>query len=57
MLKEQGGKCAECGEPKTLEQAQGHHSNTRHADGGRTDETNGKAVCEDCHPKLHSRSE
>jgi RHS repeat-associated protein len=53
MLKKQGGTCAECGETKKLEEVQGHHKDTRHADGGKTDEKNGAAVCKDCHIILH----
>jgi 5-methylcytosine-specific restriction endonuclease McrA len=52
MLENQDGKCAECGEEKDLDQVQGHHI-MRHADGGKTNEANGAAVCKDCHIKLH----
>ena len=52
LLEKQDGKCAGCGEKKKVEQVQGHHK-VRHADGGRTNQSNGAAVCETCHKEAH----
>jgi hypothetical protein len=52
-LDEQGGKCANCGQKTTIDDAKGHHID-RHADGGKTDSTNQAVVCTDCHKDLHS---
>lgn len=52
-LDEQNGNCAQCGDPKKLEEVAGHHVK-RHADGGKTVPTNNAAVCKDCHTELHS---
>ena len=51
-LDDQGGKCAQCGEPKTVDETNGHHVD-RHADGGKTDDKNHAELCKDCHDKLH----
>jgi len=51
-LDEQGGNCANCGEPKTVDDTVGHHDK-RHADGFPTDDKNHKQVCKDCHNDLH----
>ncbi|WP_462249227.1 DUF6443 domain-containing protein [Ekhidna sp.] len=56
MLDDQGGNCAQCDQPKTVDEVDGHHLN-RHADGGKTTKENGAAVCKDCHKKLHSKEE
>jgi len=53
-LSEQGGNCAQCGQPKVLSEVDGHHV-IRHADGGPTNSGNLAAVCKDCHKKLHKR--
>jgi HNH endonuclease len=52
MLEKQDGKCAECGNDKTIDEVDGHHKE-RHADGGKTDMDNGAAVCKECHKNLH----
>jgi RHS repeat-associated protein len=53
QLKKQEGKCANCGQPKTVDETQGHHEK-RHADGGKTVPENHKEVCKECHTDLHS---
>uniref|UniRef100_UPI00261DC130 RHS repeat-associated core domain-containing protein n=1 Tax=uncultured Winogradskyella sp. TaxID=395353 RepID=UPI00261DC130 len=53
-LDEQGGKCKNCGEQKTVDQVDGHHRK-RHADGGRTTEDNLEVPCKSCHKKIHSK--
>jgi len=56
MLDKQGGKCAECQEPKSLAEVDGHHID-RHADGGATNpDSNGAALCNQpggCHDQIH----
>lgn len=52
MLEKQGGKCAQCGEAKTVDEVHGHHVE-RHADGGKTNSSNGAAVCKTCHTEIH----
>ena len=54
MLDDQGGKCAQCGTEKTVDQVDGHHIE-RHADGGATTKENGASVCKDCHKELHEK--
>ena len=54
MLKDQGGRCIQCGEKKTVDEVHGHHIK-RHADGYPTTKENGAAVCHPCHKKLHSK--
>ncbi|WP_158685607.1 HNH endonuclease signature motif containing protein [Pseudoalteromonas sp. T1lg122] len=39
-MQDQGGKCAGCGETKSLSEVDGHHVQ-RHADGGPTTKENG----------------
>jgi RHS repeat-associated protein len=51
-LDQQNGKCAQCGDPKTVNETQGHHKQ-RHADGGKTSDKNHAVVCTNCHKKLH----
>ena len=51
-LAEQGGNCANCGEPPADGKGIGHHYPDRHADGGK-DIVN---VCDGCHKELHSGS-
>ena len=46
------GRCERCGE--VLQQWDAHHT-IRHADGGVTEVTNGKALCERCHVQIHRR--
>jgi RHS repeat-associated protein len=53
QLKKQDGKCANCGEPKTVDETQGHHKK-RHADAGGTVPDNHAEVCKKCHVDLHS---
>lgn len=53
QLEKQDGKCANCGQPKKIDETQGHHEK-RHADGGKTDPGNHKEVCKECHVELHS---
>jgi hypothetical protein len=52
QLDKQEGRCAQCGEPKTIDETNGHHK-VRHADGGTTTSDNHAEVCHDCHVKLH----
>jgi RHS repeat-associated protein len=52
MLEKQEGKCAGCGEKKTVDEVEGHHIE-RHADGGKTTAENGAALCETCHKQIH----
>ena len=54
MLQDQDGKCAGCGEPKSLGEVDGHHLQ-RHADGGPTTKDNGAALCKDCHKEVHAK--
>ncbi|WP_405629429.1 polymorphic toxin-type HINT domain-containing protein [Pseudoalteromonas sp. Ld20] len=54
MLQDQGGKCAGCGETKSLSEVDGHHVQ-RHADGGPTTKENGAALCKDCHKEVHAK--
>jgi hypothetical protein len=54
MLKNQGGRCAQCNEKKTVDEVHGHHIK-RHSDGGATSKDNGAAVCHPCHKKLHKK--
>jgi RHS repeat-associated protein len=51
-LEQQEGKCGQCGEPKTVEETNGHHI-VRHADGGRTDDDNHVELCKPCHDAIH----
>jgi RHS repeat-associated protein len=51
-LAQQGGRCAECGKETSIEEARGHHIK-RHADGGRTNDTNRAIVCDGCHVEIH----
>jgi RHS repeat-associated protein len=53
-LDKQNGKCAQCGADKTVDEVHAHHE-IRHADGGKTDASNIKAVCTDCHKELHKK--
>jgi RHS repeat-associated protein len=53
-LDQQNGKCAQCGEDKTVDETNGHHKD-RHADGGPTNNANHAEVCKDCHKELHKR--
>jgi len=52
MLENQEGKCAKCGTPKSVDEVQAHHK-VRHADGGRTNGSNGAALCKECHVQIH----
>jgi hypothetical protein len=54
MLQDQGGKCAGCGETKSLSEVDGHHKQ-RHADGGPTTKENGAALCKDGHKEVHAK--
>jgi hypothetical protein len=51
-LTEQDGKCARCGKEIEIENARGHHQ-TRHSDGGCTDDSNQDILCKDCHKEVH----
>ena len=51
-LEKQDGQCAQCGQPKKIDEVDGHHV-IRHADGGRTDADNLALVCPECHLELH----
>ena len=53
LEQKQEGKCANCGEPKKVNETQGHHKK-RHADGGGTVPENHAEVCKKCHVELHS---
>jgi hypothetical protein len=51
---EQGDKCATgCGADLDEGNSRGHHV-VRHADGGRTVDSNHAEVCVDCHEKIHA---
>ncbi|MEO1253298.1 MAG: DUF6443 domain-containing protein [Bacteroidota bacterium] len=56
QLEAQDGKCAGCGENKTVDEVDGHHVE-RHADGGKTDRTNIVDLCKDCHKEIHKKKE
>jgi 5-methylcytosine-specific restriction endonuclease McrA len=53
LEEKQEGKCAQCGEPKKVDETQGRHKK-RHADGGGTDSENHAEVYKKCHVELHS---
>ena len=53
LEEKQDGKCAQCGQPKKVNETQGHHKK-RHADGGGTVPDNHAEVCKECHVELHS---
>jgi hypothetical protein len=55
-LDEQGGACANCGNPTQIVDSRGHHYPVRHADGGRTVPSNHVEVCTACHGYLHGRA-
>ncbi|WP_426107935.1 HNH endonuclease [Massilia sp. TSP1-1-2] len=47
-------KCGNgCGADIDKSNSSGHHSETRHADGGTTTTDNHSEVCKDCHKELH----
>lgn len=51
-LERQGGRCEQCGEPRTVEETVGHHRD-RHSDGGPTTRENLAVMCPECHDNLH----
>jgi hypothetical protein len=51
-LKKQGNACANCSNKIDLTEARGHHIK-RHADGGKTDQSNLTVLCDTCHKEIH----